>query len=316
MKQSQPLRVEDADVASFCTSRCVNSALWFVNNKRVEVRVLGYMAKYQEKYSVEIYGYVLTGNHGHLVAAFPNHNRGDFMRDLNARTAEGVRFYVTEFEGGHVFGRRYADQSLLASEDIEDKMLYCALQPVHHGLCQRISEYPGFNSFTDAVSGIVREYPVVDWAGYNKKRKYDPSIKVADYTTYHKLTFSRPEQYKQMDQKEYKELMLGKLEERRIKIIQEKLDQGFQYPSDLSYLKETIPGTRPHKTKTSKRHDKRPRIFGKDPVKLDAKKTERYNLYFAYKQASKAYLAGNEHVEFPPYTYKPPRFMVGPPKAA
>ncbi|MCC6933797.1 MAG: transposase [Deltaproteobacteria bacterium] len=312
MHQSQPLRIEDSSVASFCTSRCVNSLLWFVNNSRVEERMLGYLAMYQQKYSVIIYAYKVMGNHVHLGARFPLRNRSEFMRDLNARTAEGVRYYVDEFEGGQLFGCRYSEQGLVESEDIEDKVFYCALQPVHHGLCRRISEHPQYNSFYDAISGITREYPVVDWAAYNKKRRSDPDVSIEEFTSYYPLIFSRPEEFQEMSQNDYKKKMLEKLEQRRVEIIAKKMEQGFIYPEDVSYLKELNPGTKPRTTKKSGRHDKRPRFFCKNPIKKLVKEIELFNIYCHYKFASSAYMRGDERVKFPDYTYKPPGFLVRP----
>ena len=69
-KFSQPLRIEDPSVSSFITSRTINSKLWFVNNKRFENRVLGYVAKSVEKYSVILHALVFQGNHIHILASF------------------------------------------------------------------------------------------------------------------------------------------------------------------------------------------------------------------------------------------------------
>ncbi|MCC6933357.1 MAG: transposase [Deltaproteobacteria bacterium] len=309
-KQSQPLRIEDTSVASFCTSRCINSAMWFINNKALEGRVLGYLAKYQQHYGVKIYGATIMANHAHIIAAFPNANRSAFMRDLNARTAEGVRYHVSEFDGGPVFEKRYSCQAVVESEDIEDRVLYTALQPVNHGLCPRISQYPGYNSFYDAISGHVKEYPVVDWAGYNKRRRYKKEVDIEEYTTYYSLVFSRIPEYDNIEQEEYKKLMLAKLEARRTEIINKKLEQGFIYPTDLSFLTNTIPGTKPRKTKKSGRYSKLPRIFCKNLGKFIVKSMEYEHLYYLYKGASRAYLGGNEYVQFPTCTYKPPRFLV------
>ena len=148
MKRSQPLRIEDETMSSFITSRTINSRLWFVSNKRFEQRVLGYIAKAQQIHAVIVYAVVFQGNHVHILALFPKGNRGSFMRDVNARTAEAVKYTVAEFEGGPVFERRYSEQGVVTNPSITDRFFYCALQPVNAGLCQRISEYPGYNSFS------------------------------------------------------------------------------------------------------------------------------------------------------------------------
>ena len=309
MSQSQPLRIEDSSVYSFITSRTINSRLWFVRNKRLEDRILGYLAKYVDSHKVELYATNIQGNHVHIAARFPLSNRGCFMRDLNARTAEGVRFTVKEFEGGPLFERRYSEQALVESYDLEEKFFYCALQPVKAGLCQRISDYPGYNSFSDATSNIKRKYEVIDWAEYNKKKKYNPRLNIKDYTTYYELSYLRLPQYKSLSHREYKKLMLQKLEEQRQEIVKKRIAEGLGF-LDPSHLLEVQPGSLPHKTKKSRRYDYRPLAFCKDPTLKAEYMTKRFGVIDAYKKASKAYLAGDEHVEFPPFTYKPPRFLV------
>ena len=48
MKQSQPLRIETDEYASFGTARTLNSLLCFVNNERLTERFLGRLALYIE----------------------------------------------------------------------------------------------------------------------------------------------------------------------------------------------------------------------------------------------------------------------------
>jgi len=309
MSQSQPLRIENNTVFSFITSRCIASRLWFVNNDSLEEHILGYLAKYVIDHKIEIYAFNIQGNHIHIAAKFPLCNRSAFMRDLNARTAEGVRFNVAEFEGGPLFERRYSEQALIEACDLEDKFFYCALQPVNAGLCQRISDYPGYNSFSDATSGIKRQYKVIDWAAYHKKKKYDPDAHIKDFTKYYELEYLRLPQYEKLTRKAYKKLMLQKLEEQRIKIVEKLIAGGHEF-HDPEWLKKVIPGSRPNKTKKSRRYDYRPLSFGRDKEKKDAHDSDYFATFDAYKIASIAYLAGDEHVQFPAYTYKPPRFMV------
>ena len=149
--QSQPLRIECGDFWSFITSRTVNSRLWFVNNKRLEEHCLKHLARYSEKYGAEVYAFALMGNHHHDVVRFPNLNRSPFYRDFNARIAEGVRHLVDEFEGGPVFQRRFSEQALPLESDVEELFFYSALQGVEDGLCEFPDDYPGWNSFHEAM---------------------------------------------------------------------------------------------------------------------------------------------------------------------
>ena len=44
---SQPIRVECTDKVQLITCRTINSALWFVNNKKLEQMLLAYLAENQ-----------------------------------------------------------------------------------------------------------------------------------------------------------------------------------------------------------------------------------------------------------------------------
>ncbi len=155
---SQHLRVEDSEIIWHCTSRCIRSELWFVNNPELEERIRAFLAKYVEKYKAELFAYYLLGNHYHLEIRFPLSNKSAFFKDFNARIAEAVRRLVPGFEGGPLFERRYTPQILADEETVENKFFYTWLQPVTTELCARVSEYPAKCHFSDAVRGIERDY--------------------------------------------------------------------------------------------------------------------------------------------------------------
>jgi hypothetical protein len=64
------LRVESEDYSSFNTTRTRNSELWFVNNKPLEQKILGYLAKNQVLFDPTYYAFVIMGNHYHHLARF------------------------------------------------------------------------------------------------------------------------------------------------------------------------------------------------------------------------------------------------------
>lgn len=312
MKQSQPLRVESPNYASLGTARTINSALWFVNNKPLEERMLGYLGKYREKYTVKLYAFVIFGSHYHLLAHFTGYNRAQFYRDLNARSAEAVRTLVEEFPGGPVFERRYSEQAVPISQaSLEEEFFYCALQAVEEGLCDKISKYPGYNSFHDAICGIKRKVKVVDWSKYHAHKRYNPRVTPKDFTTTYILEYGRLPGYEHLPQKEYKELMLKKLEERRVKLVQahKANNHRFMTPKEL---KAVIPGTLAKNPKKSKRNDFRPLITAADKEERTTFLEWYFGVVAQYKKAAAKYLAGDPTVEFPPGTYRPPCVLVPP----
>ena len=299
---SQPTRVEDTEHAQLSTSRTVNSALWFVNNKPLEKQVLAYLAKYVEKYDVHLYAFVIVGNHYHIEAEFPGGNRAEFFRDFNARFAETVRDKVPEFLGGPLFERRYTPQVLPLKEDVEDYFYYCALQPVSSGLCMRISEYDAYNSFSDAVRDITRKFKLLRRGEYNAAKRYNPDVSLMDFTDIYELSYKRLPGYEELSHKEYINLMHAKLEKRRSELIEKHLGQKKSFLGREA-LREVVPGTLPLRTKKG---GARPLVLSRCQVA----KQEILNWYFGilseYKIASDKFRRGNFSVEFPIGTYRPP----------
>jgi hypothetical protein len=303
--QSQPLRIEHPQRASFITSRCVNSRLWFVNNPTLEQHMLGYLAKYREKYNSKLYAFVFQGNHYHNVSRFPGCNRAAFQRDFNARFAEAVRRHVANFPGGPLFHRRYSAEALPNPEDIEEQFFYAALQPIRAGLVEFLEDYPAYNSFHDAIWGRESVFRVFRQAEYNERQRFNKNIRKEDFIDEFRLKYDRLPGYEHLSQKEYAELMLQKFEQRRKTLVDEFKAKGHKFLKREDFYK-TVPGSAPKTTKKSTRSSKRPLVLSKRPETIRKYYDEHFDIYWPYKDASARYLRGEKDVVFPPGTYKPP----------
>ena len=147
------------------------------------------------------------------------------MRDLNSSIARAVPRY-TAHQGGKLWGRRYSNEFLPRNEDIEKYFFYTVLQPVQDGLVPKISQYPGYNCFSDAVWGRKKKFKVVRWGEYNARLKRDPTANIADYTEVVELEYERLPGYEELTQKEYAYLMMKKLEVRRQAIVEQRAARG------------------------------------------------------------------------------------------
>jgi hypothetical protein len=296
-------RIESKDIASFLTSRTVQSRLWFVNNAAFQSAILSFAAKYSNRYGAKLYALAIEGNHTQGPALFPNENRSSYMRDLNSSIARAIPKYTNHL-GGRLWGRRYSNEFLPGKEDIEEYFFYTVLQPVKDGLVPKISEYPGYNCFHDAVWGRVRKYKVVKWGEYNARLKRDPSARIADYTEVVELRYERLPGYEHLSQKEYAHLMMRKLEERRQVILQDRAARGLGFVGRENLLK-VIPGSLPRNTKTSSIDDHRPRVLSICPVRRADCKDWYFDIFFRYRACSAEYRTGNTNVVFPLGTYPP-----------
>ena len=298
-------RIESNELSFFSTIRCRNSRLWFINNPKLEERILAYTAKYLEVHSVELYAFAIEGNHTQDLAYYPLLNRSNFMRDRNSCIGKLVPNYCKEHEGGGLWGRRYSTEIVPSyKDDIEERFFYTVLQPVQDGLVERISDYKGYNCFHDAAWGITKKFKVVNWTQFNAAKRSNPKVSIKDFTTIYKLKYKRIPGYEHLSQRQYA-LMLGKkLEERRQIIVRQRLAEGkgFAGPEVLKHIK---PGSKPMSTKTSERYSFRPRVLSICPLRRKEWLDFYFDCYYKYKEASARFRQGLFDTIFPAGMYRP-----------
>ncbi|RMG44853.1 MAG: hypothetical protein D6719_01220 [Candidatus Dadabacteria bacterium] len=298
-------RIECPDYINHITSRTRNSELWFINNKKLEEAILGRLAQCVERYKAKIYAFGLQSSHKHSLADFPGCNRADFMRDLNGYITKLVKRHVPTYPGGSLWARRYSNEFVDEEKTLEWYFFYVVLQPVRHGLVDKISDYPGYNCFHDAVWGIKRKFKVVRWEAFNEARRWNKKVHIRDYTDTVELEYTRLPGYEDMSQEDYARMMYRKLEEYRLIFIEERKQQGKTRALGKELLRETVPGTPAKNPVRSKRNSKRPRFLCFCPDRRRRGYEWYFSIYFWYKEASERYRAGEHDVEFPPGTYKP-----------
>lgn len=297
-------RIESAEYASFLTSRARNSELWFVNNRGLEEAILGYAAKYAERYGVELYALSIEGNHIQSPAHFPNLNRAAFMRDLNSSIARAVPRHTPEYPGGRFWGRRYSQEFVPGDEDIEEQFFYTVLQPVQDGLVEKISDYPGYNCFHDAVWGLKRRFKVVRWGAYNAAKRDNPNVRYKDYVETVELFYKRVPGYEELSQREYALLMTEKLERRRAEIVRARYAAGKGFAGARA-LRETSRGATPKSTKRSTIDSHRPRVLSVCHTRRAECRAWYFEMFFLYKDCARRYRLGETGVVFPSGTYPP-----------
>jgi hypothetical protein len=300
-------RIECTNMATFQTTRSRCSELWFVNNPELEQAILGFSAKYTNRYGVKLYALSIEGNHVQFPAMFPNGNRAHFMRDFNSSIARAVPRYQNAHPGGKFWSRRYSSEFLPGDEDIEEQFFYTVLQPVQDGLVDDIKHYPSYNCFEDAVTGRSRQFKVVRWKEYNDAKRWNPAVSIEDFTEYQVLTYERLPGYEELSQNQYARLMRAKLKERTKQVIQ---NRKSRHSLGAHKLRQIKPGSCPKRTKTSTVHDHRPRVLSKNKERRASCKAWYFSIYFDYRNQSKKFRSGDLSVAFPEGTYRPPSFTV------
>lgn len=305
---AQPLSIENKSWVYLITTRTASSRLWFVNDKALESKILGALARYQDKYKVEIFAFIIMGNHYHLLARFPSCNRALFMRDFNSAVARLVGRYVKAHGRRSVWARRYSYQVLLREEDIKHWFYYVALNPISSRLVKSIDQYPSYNSVTATITGRKSNYKWINWSKYIERSRYDRSVTPEDFAHEYELILSRLPHFESLDIETYVQALAQELKKHQDELLEKmKLENsGFLGPAKILQQKQ---GSFPSSTKSSHRYSFRPLIL------TLCNFTKRYflkyyfALYDAFKLASEAFRAGNMSTKFPDGTYMPPRLV-------
>lgn len=292
----------------------MNSELWFVNNEKLEERILAHLAKYSEGYQINLYAYAIEGYHIQALIECPLENRSDFMWDHNSVVAKLVGGLAEGHLGGKVFDRRYSCEIVpVDKEDIEDKFFYIALQSIQDGLVQKISDYPGYNCFHDAAWQRNKEFKTIDWRAYRKANRRKKKVPIKNFETIHTLKYKRIPGYEHLNQKEYAQHMSKKLEERRSKIVNQRLAEGKGF-AGREALKKVCPGSRPHNSTKSERFSHRPRVLSVCPLRRKHWLEFYFDCYYKFKEASIQYRSGVLDTVFPPGMFRP--YLRPPPTLA
>ena len=298
------LSFEHSDFVFFATIRTIASRLWLINNPELEQQILAYAARYAEHYGVTLYAFIVMGNHYHILARFPNGNKAAFFRDLNGIISKLTKAKVKMFEGGKLWARRVRTQVVPNKEDILDRFFYTCMNPIAAGLSQKLSEYPAYNSFSDAIRGKVRTFKVVEWHKYNNLKRKNPNLTIAEFTKYHKLTYARLPGYESMSKAEYVDFMNREAERRRVEIVNRRKAAGLGFATP-QLLKEQEPGAKPRSTKTSDRNTHRPLVLTRCITTKHKFLRWYFELVAAFRTAATKFRAGMFDVPFPPGTYRP-----------
>ena len=130
----------------FITSR-IEEGLPLVSTHYMELILWGILARAQHLYPVTICGFVIMGNHIHLLIVVHDPQVVvDFIDRFKTESSHAIN---------RLLGRRkrtvwcddYDDQSILTREDAISKFIYIYANPQKAGLVDTIEEYPGVSSW-------------------------------------------------------------------------------------------------------------------------------------------------------------------------
>ena len=192
----------------------------------------GIIARYQEKFGIEIYAYVVLSNHIHLIVRAPQSNVDNFMQNVNREISRRVNWIF--HREGPLWARRYDDLEILTESDLLEAFLYVNTNPSRHGLIENSKNWPGLNSYQHSLSQRDRPFTFHHYSADDPKRR----------VTKHYLKLSILPQFQGLSRKGLKERVASLLKERTNSIIQSRVREGGGFLG-LKGLEDQHAGERP-----------------------------------------------------------------------
>jgi hypothetical protein len=110
--------------------------------------VLGHVVR---KHDIPLYAVACVSTHGHLiVGSRPELRLDKVQQDLKSQLAKRLN---VERDRIGVFFQRKKPIPILSTEAFFDRLRYTHAQPVHHGMVERVEDWPGLSSFRAVVEG-------------------------------------------------------------------------------------------------------------------------------------------------------------------
>lgn len=247
------------------------------------------MARYQEILKIELYAYVVLGNHIHFVARAPQSNIDEFEENVNREIARRLNW--KHHREGKLWSKRYDDSTILSEEDLVEAFLYVTTNPTRHGLVKDSREWEGLHCFDHALSETDREFSFHHYSAAAAEPK----------VTRHVLRLSVLPQFATTPRKERRQLIEKLLVARmeRLAVERKEAGQGFL---GLVAIREQPVGASP----LSSSRKPRPPCYTKSPALRREYRRMRTLVRVAYADASFRYRLGYRDTIFPLHTFLPP----------
>lgn len=287
----RPLRDRTPFRVHLITIRTIDARIWMVPSLTLNAILGGIIARYQEKFKIEIFAYVVLGNHIHILVMATGSNLDEFAQCVAREFAKRVNRHFNRT--GPLWEKRYDDLVVIEEIDAMAGLIYITTNPVKHGLVSSPALWPGLGCYQHIVSGKDQEFKFTHYS----KRDSDGN----PTQTTHMLKLSPLPGCSDMTQEEYKAEVLKEIDQRTLQLQQERRANGQGFLGVEAILRQK-PGSLPKQIARSPRP---PCYTGSHIARKEFKISEKERRA-AYKEASFKYRLGMLEVEFPEHCYKPP----------
>lgn len=300
-----PLRHIDAHRPYFVTARTTQGRFLLRPSPLVNELVGAILARAVRLYGVQLFDFVFTSNHFHMIVAAPSPRQfAGFMQFLMSNIAVKVGRFFNWRNG--FWDRRYSCEPILDDAAFLERVRYIKAHGVKEKLVARIEDWPGLTSLPELLEGVVRSFPWRSWTKLWNELKRGV-----------RNSLGRVERYSMESVDEMEVLVLTPYpwwsqmsdEQRRkeAQLIVQEVNAQFAWTSDKSksLVRKVLEQSAFSKPKTSK-HSTRPKCHASSKEQWLSWVHQHRAVVAAYRDASKRWLQCAWDAVFPVGCFLPP----------
>ena len=273
--------------------------------ERLNLLIVGALAKAQKRYPVKLHAFVFLSNHFHILATFKNAKRmADFMRYFTQKLSAEVGL-VHDWQGT-VFPKRYQHVELSAEPTVDlSRLRYILTNSCKENLVLSPLDWPGVSSTEALISGEPMEGIWVNRTDYGKALRRGEDVSEQDFTESHKLHLEPVPSRAHLSSRQYRDLMIEMVRE-----VEQETRARHKLDRTVPIGAQAVLARDPHHRPSDPPSSPRPWFHALDPEVRQALRAALVWIMAAYRQAASRLKKGEYDVLFPEGTFPPARPFV------
>jgi REP element-mobilizing transposase RayT len=300
-----PIRLFDPQTIFFITSRTIQSRFLMAPSDKTNELIGGIVARAVRQCHVELFAYVFTSNHFHMMVRAPS---AIAMSTFMQRLQSNIAVKVGRFVGwrGRFFARRYSAEPIVDDGAQMERLVYILSHGVKEGLVTRCQDRPGLSCAQVLLEGAKPSKFV--WRNWTRRWK----MEAHDDVDVDRFSAECPSETEVLELTPLP--CWAKLSARqRARVVGGLVAQiDANAPNRSSHDRRRITDQDPHGAPTTTNHSPRPKAHASTNARwVDA--VRRYaDFLVAFRRASREWMSGAFEVEFPLHSFRPPTWFVAP----
>jgi REP element-mobilizing transposase RayT len=298
-----PVRHFEPQTIFFITSRTIQSRFLMAPSDKTNELIGGILARAVRQCQVELFAYVFTSNHFHLMVRAPSATAmSRFMQRLQSNIAVKVGRLVGW--RGRFFARRYSAEPIVDEGAQVERLTYILSHGVKEGLVSRCRQWPGLS----CAQALLEEGRASQHRWRNWTRRWE--MEVDDKVSVDRFSEECPSETEKLELAPlpcWEALTPAERSSRVAKLV---ADIDAAAPNRTTNNTRHITAQDPHGSPLRTNHTPRPKAHA-STKQLWTEAVRRYRCFLsAFRQASRDWLSGVFDVEFPPHCFRPPPWSV------